>query len=320
MYSFSTMKAVALCIIATGWVPGINSFGRQLFLQERTIKSLLSLVGVMVLALTWYAIQRRKRGEIGRRGAQEAATINNPDLEQKVREHSATIRILLEKFRASESKFHTVFEHSAIGMALLSLKGKWLKVNKRLSDMVGYREQELLTMSFHDLGHPEDAEEYPNIIDDALKNKHQPYQVEKRYVCKNGAIVWVSINMAAVLDKKGGPLYFVSEFEDITERKKTEQRLKNAYKLIRGQVQRIQGIAWKQSHLVRSPLANLKGLIDLLKDDPSDKETLNYIQAELERLDTAIIQMADDACNKGAIQIAVKKRFFRRPAMSRVAG
>jgi len=67
-------------------------------------------------------------------------------------------------------------------------------------------------------------------------------------------------------------------------------------------------------------LANLKGLIDLLKDDPSDKETLNYIQAELERLDTAIIQMADDACNKGAIQIAVKKRFFRRPAMSRVAG
>jgi len=320
MYSFSTMKAVTLCIIVTGWVPGINSFGRQLFLQEMTIKSLLFFVAVITIALTWYMVRMRTGIAIRRNATEDSATGGNPALEQKLHQQSATIRVLMDKYRDSESKFRTVFRHSSIGMALVSLKGKWLKVNKRLSDMVGYREQELISMSFHDLRHPEDAEEYPNIIDDALKNKHQPYQVEKRYVCKNGAIVWVSINMAAVLDKKGGPLYFVSEFEDITERKKTEQRLKNAYKLIRGQVQRIQGIAWKQSHLVRSPLANLKGLIDLLKDDPSDKETLNYIQAELERLDTAIIQMADDACNKGAIQIAVKKRFFRRPAMSRVAG
>lgn len=56
-------------------------------------------------------------------------------------------------------------------------------------------------------------------------------------------------------------------------------------------------MAWKQSHLVRSPLANLKGLIALLKDEPSDQEILKNIQAELERLDKVIIELAEDAAN-----------------------
>lgn len=54
-------------------------------------------------------------------------------------------------------------------------------------------------------------------------------------------------------------------------------------------------MAWKQSHLMRSPLANLKGLSNLLKDDPSNFEVLTHIQDELDRMDTIIIEMADDA-------------------------
>jgi two-component system, sporulation sensor kinase E len=132
-------------------------------------------------------------------------------------------------------------------------------------------------------------------------------------VCKNGTTVWVSINIATVTNKKGGALYFVSQFEDITERKKAEQRLKTAYKQIQDHVNSIQEIAWKQSHLIRSPLANLKGLVDILSRDPADQETINYIQVELDRLDTVIIEMAEDASIDGARQVVVTKRILASP-------
>jgi two-component system, sporulation sensor kinase E len=82
---------------------------------------------------------------------------------------------------------------------------------------------------------------------------------------------------------------------DITERKNNENDLKNAYTRIQNQINSIKGMAWKQSHLMRSPLANLKALADLLKEHPADTESLAHFQTELDRLDTIIHEMAQDA-------------------------
>jgi PAS domain S-box-containing protein len=284
----------------------IESKRYQLFSEQTGISLLVICFIWLGLALIWHTANWLNKFDKDRHDAEEEVNVMNEELEKRVEERSVKLLKLLEKFRESESKFRTAFEHSAIGMALVSLKGKWLKVNKRLCDMVGYREQELLSMSFHDLTHPEDKAQID--VMEALKSKNEPYRIEKRYICKNGAVVWVSVNIATVIDKKGGPIYFVSQFEDITERKKAEQHLKTAYKQIKDHVNSIKEIAWKQSHLIRSPLANLKGLMAILNDDPSDKETIKYIQTELERLDEVIIDMAEDASNKGAIQIVVKKR------------
>src|SRR6202012_4109042 len=79
------------------------------------------------------------------------------------------------------------------------------------------------------------------------------------------------------------------------ERNAAEQDLKTAYSQIQHQIDSIRDIAWKQSHLMRSPLANLKGLSNLLKDDPADAQALAHIQRELDRMDNIIIEMADDA-------------------------
>ena len=81
----------------------------------------------------------------------------------------------------------------------------------------------------------------------------------------------------------------------ISERKNAEQNLKNAYERIQGHINSIKNMAWKQSHLIRSPLANLKGLASMLEDNPSDTEVFNHIQNELNRMDAIIIEMADDA-------------------------
>ena len=87
------------------------------------------------------------------------------------------------------------------------------------------------------------------------------------------------------------------ELSDITERKNAEENLKTAYLRIQKHVDSIKEMAWKQSHLIRGPIANLKGLAIMLNENPSDDEVLKYIQAELERLDKVIIEMADDASN-----------------------
>jgi two-component system, sporulation sensor kinase E len=82
---------------------------------------------------------------------------------------------------------------------------------------------------------------------------------------------------------------------DITERKNAEQDLKDAYERIQAHIDSIKDMAWKQSHLIRSPLANLKGLMTILKDDPSEGGVFEHIKSELDRMDDIIIEMAQDA-------------------------
>jgi two-component system, sporulation sensor kinase E len=265
----------------------------------------------VALALLWHMVNWMNRLDNSRHNAEEEVNLAKEKLEKRVKERSAKLMDLLVKFRESETKFKAAFEHSAIGVALVSLKGKWLQVNKRFCDMVGYKEQELLSMSFEDITYPDDLANSRNLADKMIKGGNQANRIEKRYVCKNGSIVWISVNMATVTNKKGGPLYFVSQFEDITERKKAEARLKTAYAEIKNHVGNIQDIAWKQSHLIRKPLANLKGLTALLLDNPSDSEILKLMQEELNRLDNVIIEMAEDASGSGLKLITLKKRSFR---------
>ena len=85
---------------------------------------------------------------------------------------------------------------------------------------------------------------------------------------------------------------------DITDRKNAEQDLKSAYGRIQSHMDSIKEMAWKQSHLIRSPLANLKGLASILKNNESDPEVLNHIQNELNRMDSIIIEMAEDVSNQ----------------------
>ncbi len=81
---------------------------------------------------------------------------------------------------------------------------------------------------------------------------------------------------------------------DITERKKAEHKLQAAYEQIQSQMNHIKEMAWKQSHLIRSPIANLKGLANVLKTDPTDANILAFMNRELCRLDDIIIELADN--------------------------
>jgi two-component system, sporulation sensor kinase E len=107
--------------------------------------------------------------------------------------------------------------------------------------------------------------------------------------------VWYYVRMFPISNKENEILGLVLAITDITERKKAEQSLRSAYDQIKTQIQFIKEMAWKQSHVLRSPLANLKGLTTILNNTPNDKEILRFIQIELDRMDKVFLEMAEDS-------------------------
>jgi PAS domain S-box-containing protein len=142
-----------------------------------------------------------------------------------------------ERLRVSEEAFRGNFESAAIGMALFDEHGKWLKVNDKVCEIFGYSQEEITELTFHEITHPEDLNEHLRLLDELIKNKRQHYQIEKRYFHKNGGIVHVLLAVSMVKDKEGKVLYFISQIIDITQKKKTEQKLKEAISNLQGILQ-----------------------------------------------------------------------------------
>ncbi|WP_271409337.1 PAS domain S-box protein [Pseudomonas sp. Q1-7] len=125
---------------------------------------------------------------------------------------------------ASETRFRDAMDHSAIGMALVGLDGRWQRVNHALCEMLGYAEDELVRLSFQDLTHPDDLAGDLELVREVLAGRRRSYRLEKRYLHKNGRDIWGLLAVSLVRDHKGEPLYFVSQIEDIDRRKRAEAR------------------------------------------------------------------------------------------------
>jgi len=122
----------------------------------------------------------------------------------------------------SEEHFRSAFDYAAIGMALVSPEGNWLRVNRSLSEIVGYSESELLATDFQTLTHRDDLGNDLAEIYRILAGETLTCQVEKRYIHKLGHFVWTSVNASLVRDAAGEPLHFIFQIQDITERKRAE--------------------------------------------------------------------------------------------------
>jgi diguanylate cyclase (GGDEF)-like protein/PAS domain S-box-containing protein len=122
----------------------------------------------------------------------------------------------------SEAHFRNAFDYAAIGMALVSPKGNWLRVNRSLSEIVGYSEAELLVSDFQALTHRDDLGTDLAEIYRMLSGEILTCQLEKRYIHKLGHDVWVSCSASLVRDAQGQPLHFIFQIQDITERKRAE--------------------------------------------------------------------------------------------------
>lgn len=134
--------------------------------------------------------------------------------------------------RESEAKFSSAFEHAGIGMALISPQGRWLRVNQAVCDLLGYRVDELLTRTFQDVTHPEDLQADLTQLRLALVGKLDAYQLEKRYLHRDGHVVWGWLSVSVVRAPSGAPQFFISQIVDITARKQTEAALRISAQLL----------------------------------------------------------------------------------------
>ena len=130
--------------------------------------------------------------------------------------------------REAEERFRGAFETAAIGMALVSPDGRFLQVNASLCGIVGYERNELLRKTFQDITHPDDLDADLEHVRALLAGEIVTYKMEKRYFHADGHTVWVLLSVSLVHDEAGEPLHFVSQIEDITDRKLAEAALREA--------------------------------------------------------------------------------------------
>src|SRR5215204_1258710 len=128
-----------------------------------------------------------------------------------------------EELRESEERFRETFEQATVGIAHVGTNGHWLRVNRRLCDIVGYEKEELLGLTFQDITHPDDLETDLEGARQLLAGEIETYSSEKRYFRKDGSTVWIYLTVSLVRSPSDEPRYFISVIQDITERKRVEE-------------------------------------------------------------------------------------------------
>jgi diguanylate cyclase (GGDEF)-like protein/PAS domain S-box-containing protein len=166
--------------------------------------------------------------------------------------------------RESEQRFRSSFDDAAIGMALVGTDGRFLRTNRSLRELLGYQEQELLGKRFQDITYPDDLNVDLDNFNRMLASEMRTYQIEKRYVHREGHVVWGLLSVSMVQDEEGEPLYFVSQIQDVSERKRAEQKIRDAEARYRTLVEQIPAVTYI--------------------DPVNDPETSLYTSPQIERM------------------------------------
>ena len=136
-------------------------------------------------------------------------------------EHAMTLAAL----RETESRFRHTFDHAGVGMALIATDNRWLKVNAALCRLVGYSAADLLAHGSPSITHPDDLARVEAFTQGILTGDASSGELEKRYLHRNGTIVWALLTISVVKDATGQALYLIAQIQDITARKQSEEAL-----------------------------------------------------------------------------------------------
>ena len=194
--------------------------------------------------------------------------------------------------RASESRFRATFEQAAVGIALRSPDGHWLRANPKLCSIVGYSSDELLGKTFHDITHADDLHAEVDYVRRILAGEIDTYSMEKRYLRKGGAAVWTNVTVALVRRADMTPDYFIAIIEDIAARKQAEDEIRSLNAHLEQRVEQrtaeliatnkeLDTFAYAVSHDLRAPLRALNGFSQALVEDYGgrlDGEAKDYLE------------------------------------------
>jgi PAS domain S-box-containing protein len=201
----------------------------------------------------------------------------------------------LEKLRKSEEMFRTVFERSPVGMALIGVDMEFLAVNPTLCRLTGYTESELKEMTSPDLIHPDDRAGSDDMCHRIFSGQIPSSSIEKRYVRKDGRVIWANFSANVICDTQRKPLFAVAIVEDISAAKEAEQEMR-----IAGQIMEAKHRALQEKNIaLKGVLAGVEGEKNEVRDqvrsnvDRVIMPTLRLLRSRVDEASAEFVDMLD---------------------------
>lgn len=231
----------AKLIPSTGWIAQIVLPTDEAFAPIRAMRiraySTAAALSVFVLVAVWLII-RRLLAPLSR-ASTSVSDMSSSELQLLPVKYHDEIGLLLSSFnllvserkqaeeamRNSEERFRNILDNAPIGMAVVSIEGRFILVNNSLCELVGYKKEELETLTFQEITHSDDLEANLAKVRQLLEGSFTSYHMEKRYVRKDEQIVWTQLTSSVVRNAAGAPLYIIAQIEDITDRKRSREQI-----------------------------------------------------------------------------------------------
>ncbi|MFN6463000.1 MAG: PAS domain S-box protein [Nostoc sp. DedVER02] len=209
----------------------------------------------------------------------ELTTINQ-SLQAEITERQRIEKAL----RESEQRFRATFHQAAVGIAHVAIDGRWLLVNQRLCDILGYTPEELQFLTFQDITHPDDINADLKYFDQILADNIQNYSMEKRYFHKDTSIVWVNLTVSLIRELSGEPRYFISVVEDISERQAALRDRKLWEEQIQASLLEKEVLLKEIYHRVKNNLQVISSLLSLQSAYIKDEHDLIIFKQSQQRI------------------------------------
>jgi PAS domain S-box-containing protein len=211
----------------------------------------------------------------------------------------------------SQLTFRNTFEYSSIGIALLDISGKWMEVNDALCRLIGYSREELLNSTFQEITYPDDLDMDMTFVGKMLNNEIDTYQLEKRYLHKNGEIIWALLSVSLIRDIDNVPKFFISQIIDITENKKLIEELGEKNKVLQittidleQKIKQLQEFSHIIAHNLRGPATGLMTISDFIIDADNEEER-QFMLSQLKEKSELIISTLNDL--KDVVEMRLNK-------------
>ncbi|WP_284653459.1 PAS domain S-box protein [Flavobacterium terrisoli] len=197
-----------------------------------------------------------------------------------------------QKIVKRETEFRAIFNQAPVGIAKLDTNtGHLITVNKEYARIVGYTEEELLSMNFQSITHPDDLPADLENLEKLQKGLSSEFWLEKRYIHKSGHIVWVNL-IVAILGKMGDKIEnHIAIVEDITDKKRAEEELKQSFELVSEQNKRLLNFSFIVSHNLRSHTSNIElisTLLETVKTKEEQDEMVDLLKQVSKSLDETL--------------------------------